>query len=148
MNINVLSVKQVLDRQVRYDVGDDNMTSPQAVARLVNSVLDLENDAQERLGMLSLDTKNKVVGIHVISTGTLNSSVVHPREVFKSAILNNANAIILFHNHPSGDTEPSRADVDVTERVFEAGELLGISLLDHVIVGYDGYTSLKLEGLM
>ena len=78
-----------------------------------------------------------------ISIGTLNASVIHPREVFKSAIRESANSIILVHNHPSGEPEPSQEDTEITEKLFDAGELLNIKVLDHVIVGKDKFWSFK-----
>lgn len=91
--------------------------------------------------VLHLDSKNRVIKDEVVSIGTLNVSVVHPREIFKSAIKESANSIVLVHNHPSGDPTPSKDDEEVTEKLFEAGALLNIKVLDHVIVGRDGYWS-------
>ncbi len=96
---------------------------------------------KEHFIILHLDTRNRVIKDEVVSIGTLNSSLIHPREVFKSAIKESANAVILVHNHPSGDTEPSQEDHEITERLFDAGELLSIKVLDHVIVGKEGYYS-------
>ncbi len=96
---------------------------------------------RERFMILLLDTRNKVVKEEVVSVGTLNSSLIHPREVFKSAIKESANAVILVHNHPSGDPEPSEEDKAITERLIAAGELLGIKVLDHVIVGKEKFWS-------
>jgi len=93
--------------------------------------------------ILHLDSKNKIIKDEIISIGTLNASLIHPREVFKSAIKESANAIILIHNHPSGDPEPSFEDEQVTEKLFSAGELLCIKVLDHVIIGKDEYYSFK-----
>ena len=92
--------------------------------------------------------KNKIVAAHEVSRGTLNTSMVHPREVFKPAVLHNAAAIICFHNHPSGDPEPSREDIEITERLKNAGEILGIPVYDHIIVGDDRCVSLKERGVM
>ena len=80
--------------------------------------------------------------------GTINTSLVHPREVFKRALLNNASNIMVAHNHPSGDPNPSKEDIQITERLKEAGNLLGINLLDHIIVGEDKYISLKEKGVL
>ena len=91
--------------------------------------------------VLHLDTKNRVIKEEVVSIGTLNSSLIHPRELFRSAIRESANALILVHNHPSGDPSPSKEDERITERLFEAGELLNIKVLDHVIAGAEGYYS-------
>ena len=78
----------------------------------------------------------------------MNASIVHPREVFKAAILNNASRIICLHNHPSGDPEPSKEDIEITRRLVEAGEIIGIEVLDHVIIGEQRYLSMKERGLM
>ena len=90
---------------------------------------------REHCIILMLDSKNKMIGINTISVGSLSSSIAHPREVFKPAILCNAAAIIIAHNHPSGDPTPSHEDRIVTDRLFWAGELLGIRLLDHIVIG-------------
>jgi len=90
------------------------------------------------------DTKNNAIAVHRCHVGSLNSSLVHPREVFKSVILNNAAGIIVAHQHPSGDITPSMEDINVTRRLVEAGKLLGIEVLDHLVVSSDNsFTSLK-----
>ena len=117
--------------------------------RVVNSSEDIARYYIERMKGLKrehliavfLDSKNKIINDKVISIGTLNSSLVHPREVFKEAIKNSANAIILVHNHPSGDCGPSSEDIEITDRIREAGEMVGIKLLDHVIVDKDKHYS-------
>ena len=91
----------------------------------------------EEFHILCLDTKNKINGIFRITRGTLDASLVHPREVFKAAIQCNASSIILVHNHPSGDATPSREDHSVTARLTEAGKILGIDVLDHIVYGSD-----------
>ena len=98
---------------------------------------------RERFLVLHLNTKNQIINEEIISIGTLNSSLVHPRELFKSAIKESANSIILVHNHPSGDPSPSKEDKEVAERIIAAGNILGISVLDHVIVGKETYWSFK-----
>jgi len=98
---------------------------------------------KEHFMILHLDTRNRIIKDEIVSVGTLNSSLIHPREVFKSAIKESANAVIIVHNHPSGDTDPSQEDNEITERLFDAGELLSIKVLDHVIVGKEGYYSFK-----
>lgn len=104
---------------------------------------------REQFGVLLLDTRNHPIGWNVVSIGSLNSSIVHPREVFKPAILASAAAVILFHNHPSGDTEPSPEDVAVTRRIVSAGEIIGIRVLDHVILGTgDAFYSMEQHGHM
>jgi DNA repair protein RadC len=103
----------------------------------------LSGATKELFMILHLDTRNKIIKDEIISVGTLNSSLIHPREVFKSAIKESANAIILVHNHPSGDAEPSEEDKKITDVLFKAGELLSIKVLDHVIIGKDSWHSFK-----
>lgn len=98
---------------------------------------------REHFRAILLNTKNRILGIRTISIGSLNSSVVHAREVFKAAVAESAQAIVLVHNHPSGIPEPSPEDLVVTERLADAGRILGIEVLDHVIVGSTGYVSVK-----
>ncbi|ATO39209.1 DNA repair protein RadC (plasmid) [Geobacillus thermodenitrificans] len=96
---------------------------------------------------MCLNTKNEVVAVHRCHIGSLNSSIVHPREVFKAAILNNSASIIVAHQHPSGDVTPSKEDVEMTRRLAEAGRILGIEVLDHLVINYKAeYTSLKERG--
>lgn len=102
---------------------------------------------REHFVVVLLNTKNEVIGCPTVSVGTLSSSLVHPREVFKPAIKASAASVILAHNHPSGKVEPSREDREVTERLAQTGEVIGIGVLDHVILG-DGYLSLKERGML
>lgn len=146
--INIYSLKQVKEKGALYNIDSKKITSPKEAYSIINTVLDLENEAVEKFGILSLTTKNEIAGIHIISVGSLNTSIVHPREVFKAAIMNNSSALILFHNHPSGDPTSSREDIEVTKRLTEAGKILGIDVLDHVIIGEDKYFSLKDKGLI
>ena len=95
-----------------------------------------------------LDTKNQVIDVVDISSGTLNCCVVHPRDVFKVAIRRNCNAIIVSHPHASGDSTPSSEDINITKRLVEAGNIIGIKVLDHIVIGKDSYCSLKNEGLI
>lgn len=103
---------------------------------------------KEKFIVLILNTKNEIIKEEVISIGSLNASIVHPREVFKPAIECSAASIILIHNHPSGDPSPSREDIMITEKLVEGGKILGIDVLDHVIVGEQKYVSLKDEGFI
>ena len=100
---------------------------------------------REHFVVLMLDVKNKILGIHTVSIGILSSCPVHPREVFKAAIVVGASSIILLHNHPSGDPTPSTQDISLTKRLMEIGELMGIELLDHLVIGTDGYISMREE---
>jgi len=108
------------------------------VVKLMKEMKDYE---REHYKILHLDTKNRVVGIETISIGTLNSSLVHPREVVKGAILNNSNSVILIHNHPSGDCTPSPEDKNVATNLNNAFDLLGIKVLDHIVIGRECYSS-------
>ena len=92
---------------------------------------------------MMLDSRNQVLGIHTVTVGTLNASLVHPREVFRPAILMGANALVLGHNHPSGDPTPSKEDIQLTRRLTEVGELVGIQVLDHLIFTDHKFVSLK-----
>lgn len=98
---------------------------------------------REHFVVLLLNTQNKPIGVNTVSIGTLNSSIVHPREVFKPAILASAASIVAMHNHPSGDPEPSDEDIEVTKKLDAAGKLLGIPCRDHVIIGEGRYVSLR-----
>jgi DNA repair protein RadC len=95
-----------------------------------------------------LNSKNRVMGFEVVSEGTLNSSLVHPREVFRSAIVATCASIVVMHNHPSGNTEPSKEDIEVTQQLVESGKIIGIPLLDHVIHAGDTFTSFAERGLV
>ena len=104
----------------------------------------LANEAlQEEFHVVTLDTKHKPIRTHQITVGTLDASLVHPREVFRAAIRDTASALILVHNHPSGDPTPSREDLQVTEQLTEAGKLLGISVLDHIVVASEACVSIR-----
>lgn len=106
----------------------------------------LKDECKEQFIALHLDMKNTVICYEQVSVGSLNASIVHPREVWKGALLSSAGAIIVAHNHPSGDPTPSREDIELTKRLNECGELLGIRLLDHVIIGEDRFCSMKSSG--
>ncbi len=110
--------------------------------KAVEQLSDIRNKQQEYFVCLTLDGANRLIAKRVISIGTLTSSLVHPREVFAEAITDRAASIIIAHNHPSGNLEPSQADRGVTERLREAGELLGITLIDHVIVTIKSWRSI------
>jgi len=141
--INIVSLKLIKENSILYDVR--RISSPSEAAGLGRKFL--EEADREQVIVCCLDTKNQPVSVNVVSMGTLNSSLVHPREVFKTAILSNAANIILFHNHPSGDPSPSQEDISITKRIQEAGTLLGIELLDHLIIGSeDRFCSLKERG--
>ncbi len=147
IQISFERVVLVKEKAKRYELPRE-IGSPEDVYRAVVTITNVQEEAQEVFGILILNTKNKIVAVHEISRGILNSSLIHPREVFKPAVLHNASSIICFHNHPSGDPNPSKDDVDVTRRLVEAGEIMGIDILDHVIVGDDRYTSFRERGIL
>ncbi len=98
--------------------------------------------------VVMLNTKNRVKGHYLVSFGTVNASLVHAREVFRAAIIAGSTSVLLMHNHPSGDPTPSSEDVRITKQLVQAGKILGIEVMDHVIVGYDKHVSLKELGLL
>jgi DNA repair protein RadC len=109
---------------------------------------EMRNLKKEHFVCLFLNMKNQVMGKETIFVGSLNASIVHPREIFRSAIKRSSASIICLHNHPSGDPTPSPEDIQVTKRLCEAGELMGIDVLDHIIIGDQTYISLKEKGLL
>lgn len=129
--VQLVRLQMVKERSVGFDGG--SIKSPGEAARLIRRILD--DTDREQFVVLALNAKNRVLGVNIASVGSLNSSIIHPREIFKFAYLANAAAVILAHNHPSGDPEPSPEDREVTRRLIEAGQVLGIDVLDHVIVG-------------
>jgi DNA repair protein RadC len=124
------------------------LAAPIDAARTARELVGDDLD-REVFGILLVNTRNRITAMHIVSVGTLNGAYVHPREVFKAAILGNAAAIILFHNHPSGDPDPSREDRELTRRLTDAGRILGIEVLDHVILGDEArYYSFKEHGVL
>jgi DNA repair protein RadC len=121
----------------------ESVRNPIDVARFVRRIVG--NEAREHFLVLMLDGRHKPIAYQVVSIGTATASLVHPREVFQAAVGAGAVAVIVAHNHPSGDPSPSREDREVTERLVRAGELLGIRLLDSVVITDSGYVSLREE---
>ena len=110
--------------------------------------IDMAHLTVERVRVLYLDTKNRLIDDHHVGDGSIDEAAIHPREVIRRAMDVGASAMILVHNHPSGSPEPSRADIQVTQRIAEAGRLLGVTVHDHVIVGREGHVSLRSKGLI
>jgi DNA repair protein RadC len=146
-SINIYTLKLV-KHSASIELSDCHLTCPLACYKMLQQILDLKSSPSERFGVIALNTKNKIVGIHIISEGSLDEVHVEPREVYKAALLNNARSIIAFHNHPSGDPSPSSEDVAITHRLKNAGKLLCVELLDHMITGEDSYTSLRECGIL
>jgi DNA repair protein RadC len=133
-------------KESAISVEQTKIRSPRDVFDAVRGYL-ADVDREHFLTLL-LNTKNGIVGVNTTSIGTLNSSLVHPREVFKAAIIANSAAVILVHCHPSGNPDPSNEDLEITRRLVEAGKILGIEVLDHVIVGDGCWVSLKEKGIL
>jgi len=123
-----------------------SITRPEEAYELVRD--ELTKSDRERFLSILLSTRNMVIGIETVGIGTINTCMVTARELFKSALLANAHSIILCHNHPSGDLTPSNEDIALTGKIVNAGEILGIDVCDHLIVGRDGFKSLKAMNLM
>ena len=142
--INIVSIKLVKESSFLYQTL--TISSPKDAYEMIKDQLqDLD---REQFIIACLNTKNEPTNISVVSVGSLNKAIVHPREVFKTAILSNAASVMAFHNHPSGETTPSQQDIQLTNRLYEVGELLGIKLLDHLIIGDRTFTSLKEKGYL
>ncbi|MCI6905355.1 JAB domain-containing protein [Streptococcus alactolyticus] len=142
--LEVVRVKQeVMERPVEYRTG---MVSSSYAGNF--GIKEIGDEASEVVLVVVLNMKNEINAIHRVFTGSLNTSVAHPREIFRTAIINNGAKIMLFHNHPSGDTEPSEADFAFTRRVVDCGDMLGIEVIDHIIIADNEYLSLREQGLM
>lgn len=122
-----------------------SLTSAATVAELLGF---LRRETKEHFLALHLSSKNQLICLEQVSVGSLNAAVVHPREAFKSALLSSAAAVIFAHNHPSGDPTPSAEDLELTRRLKDAGEILGIRVLDHVVIGGERYVSFADRGLL
>lgn len=128
--IDIVRVKLDTEKSI---YSDENIDSPEKMVSVVGS--EIKELANECVFLANLNTKNQIINMSVISQGLINQSLLHPREIFNKAILSNASGVMLFHNHPSGDITPSKQDKEITEKIAFSGELLGIKLLDHIIVG-------------
>jgi DNA repair protein RadC len=145
--ISVYTVKLVRESAKIYDLETKTVRSPIDAANAFREVFDTDSLTKEHFLLATLNTKNMIIGMHVIHIGSVNASICHPREIYQQALLNNATSIIACHNHPSGEVTPSPEDIDITQRLNEAGKLIGIDLLDHIILGDDmKFLSLKEKG--
>jgi len=129
--------RRILSQQ--KTLSDKKITSPQDIAEEFIPIL--RDEIKEQFIVVCLSTSNKIIRKEIISVGNLNSSIVHPREVFKVAVENNAASIILIHNHPSGNPEPSNEDISITKKLVEAGKMMEIPVFDHIIIAGNNYTS-------
>lgn len=137
-----LTVKEEI---ISYLKPGTRYTAPQQVYETFSFLM---NETKEMFMTLHLDGKNKIICADIVSIGSLNQSIVHPRSVFQTACLSNAAAIICVHQHPSGDPTPSSEDISITRRLKEAGEIMGIKILDHIIIGEGEYLSFVERGLL
>ncbi len=140
--INIVSLQMIKEKVMWYS--ERKIKSPEDAYHILKKFAG--DSDREQMIMIALNTKNEPTHIQTISIGSLNASVVHPREVFKTAILSNSANIILGHNHPSGNTEPSYEDINITRQLTQAGDLLGITVLDHIIFTDSEFISLKESG--
>lgn len=141
-SLNVMKCVLVKETELKYT------TKPSPCDTIVNVLEEygLNSSADERMVLICLDVKNNVVGLHEVAHGSINGCGLRMADIYKRALLNNAFSVVIAHNHPSGDLKPSRADVDFTEEIIKAGNLLRINCLDHIIVSIDGYYSLREHG--
>ena len=140
-------VRLVQEHSGRYDL-DKKITSSTQAADICRQLYDMHELSYEKMVMLTLNTQHQVVGCFEVSRGTVDESMIYPREIATRALLTNAKAVILAHNHPSGSTNPSKADMDVTRKVKDVLSMLGINLLDHIIVAHDKTYSMADHGLL
>lgn len=148
VNISTYSLRVVRESGARYDIDSKIITSPKDTVKIFNKVFEMDIRAEEILALMTLDTKNQITGMFIVSQGSINTTIVHPREVFKRALLQNSANIIIAHNHPSGLPDPSKEDINITRRLDEAGKIIGINLLDHIIIGNNRHISLKEKGIL
>ncbi|KGN03593.1 DNA repair protein RadC [Clostridium novyi A str. 4570] len=143
----IIAVGELAKRFKAYKSGDVYIIkSPGDVAGLVME--EMKYFKEEHLRVIMLNTKNIVISCKDVSIGSLNSAIVHPREVFSEALKKNSASIVICHNHPSGDPTPSSEDINVTKRLKQCGIILGINLLDHLIIGHSNYISLKEKNIL
>lgn len=140
--------RTILLKEKGINYNDAAMNCPENIALMMQSLLHMDELAEEHCYMIALNSSCKVLGVFFVSKGTVNASLVSSREVFLRAMLIGAVQIILCHNHPSGNITPSDSDIKLTKQMKEAGELLNILLVDHIIIGKGNYLSLKRAGLL
>lgn len=136
----------VKEKAVNYDAG--KMNTPESVVMIMRGLLHMEQMAEEHCYMVALNSSCRIIGMFLLSKGTVNAALITPREVYIRALLVGAVQIIVCHNHPSGGVTPSNQDLSVTKQLKEVGELININLADHIIIGSDGFLSFKQEGML
>lgn len=137
----------VKERSVEYEAFKEPIKSSSNVVDISRD-MEIHRSAEELFCIYSINAKGQIIAFHEVAHGDLCSATTHPREIFKRALLNNAGSIILLHNHPSGDPMPSEMDIETTHRLVQAGEILGVPVLDHIVLGDDNYVSMRASGMM
>lgn len=140
------SVALVKESAHKYADIPTRLDNPGKIISYADSILNFDGMTKENFVLVPVDTKLKSLGVFVLTTGTINASLVSTRDVFQAALLCNAASIFVLHNHPSGDPSPSRQDKGITKKLIDAGKLMEIPLVDHVIVGEGKYYSFKIDG--
>lgn len=148
ISISKYKIQLVKEEGSNYLENCEALTSPDRVASALNEIFNLEYQTDEHFVMFCLNTKNRIIGAFEVCIGTIDSSLVNIRGIIQRVLLCNASRIIVAHNHPSGDPSPSRDDKITTKKIKDVCDLMGISLLDHIIIGEDEYFSFKCEGLL
>lgn len=143
MRLVKYKLEMVKEASCNYGGKDYIIKNPWDIYRALIDIYKIDKEPEEVFLCICLDTKGKIIGIHEVARGTLNSALIAPREVFKRALINNASRIIIVHNHPSGSPEASGEDKNTTKRLVESGEILGVEVLDHLIIGDESYFSFK-----
>lgn len=134
---------QLVKENTRNYLAHDSMNSAQKIADLMTDLYELDKQAVEYVYMVALNSKCKVLGVYMVSKGTVNATILAPREIYMTALMLGAVNIVVVHNHPSGDSTPSNDDFISTKRIKDAGNLIGIKLMDHVIIGCNRFYSMK-----
>ena len=143
----IQKVVVVKEKSIEYEPFKEPLKSSSNVVG-ISKKLGIHENAEEVFCMFCINSKGQIIAFHEVSRGDLCSSTTHPREIFKRALLNNAGSVVFIHNHPSGDPTPSEIDIVTTERLIGAGEVLGVPVIDHIILGDDNYISMRATGLM
>lgn len=140
--------RNILVKEQATNYQCEPLNNPESVVRMLNEVFSLHSQAEEYVYMVAVDIKGKPIGVFEVSHGTVSTSILEPREIFIRALLVGAVSIFIAHNHPSGDCKPSREDCLITRRIEEAGKLLNVRLLDHIVIGNRKYHSFKENSLI
>lgn len=144
------TLKAEVEKSKRLNI-EKTISNSSSARDVLNEFMELNSNLEEVAVVLCLDTKNKIIGTFEVSRGGVRATILNAREVFKRAITINSSSIIIAHNHPSGDTNPSSADIKETKKLVECGEIIGIKVIDHIIVGnieHNNFTSLREKGVI